>query len=222
MTRELAITMPLSKKITEESPTAIRVLIADDHVVVRVGLASMLGNEGDISVVAEAENGAQAVSLYRKFLPDVALLDVRMPEVDGLEALRQIRSEHPGACVLMLSTEELDEEVATAVAAGAMGYLSKTTSPGQLAASVRAAAGGARQFGREVTARLTERQQLSPRELEVLAGMGRGQSNKQIASDLFVSEHTVKTHVKGILSKLCVEDRAGAVAAGYKLGILKI
>jgi two-component system, NarL family, response regulator len=209
-------------EIMPNHPSPIRLLIADDHAIVRVGLASMLANEGDITIVAEAETGVQAVALYRKHLPQVALFDVRMPKLDGLEALAQVMAEFPDACVLMLSTAELDEEVARAMAAGARGYIAKTSSPARVAAAVRGAAAGKTQFSQELTARLGERQQLSPREAEVLAGMARGFTNKHIASDLFISEHTVKTYVKGILAKFSVEDRAGAVAEGFKRGILRI
>ena len=200
----------------------IRVLIADDHAVVRVGLSSMLANEGDIEIVGEAENGVQAVALYKSALPDVALFDVRMPEMDGIEALRQIRAQFPKARVLMLSTAELDEEVALAAKAGASGYLTKTSSPATLAAAVRAICRGEMQFSRGVRQRLAEREQLSPRELEVLAGMARGESNRQIGQALHLSEHTIKTYVKGVLGKLGVQDRAGAVAAGFSSGILKV
>jgi two-component system, NarL family, response regulator len=204
-------------------PTSpIRVLIADDHAVVRVGLSSMLGNEADIKIIAEAENGQQALALYREHLPQVAILDVRMPEMDGIEALKHIKAEFPQACVLMLSTTSLDEDIALSIKAGARGYLLKTTSPSHLSEAIREAAAGKTQFSKTVHQRIDQRNQLSPREREVLAAMACGQSNKQIADQLHLSEHTIKTHVKGILVKLGSEDRTGAVAQGYARGILKI
>lgn len=200
----------------------LRLLIADDHVVVRLGLVSMLSLEENFKIVAEAEHGEQAVAAYREHQPDVALFDVRMPGVDGLEALRRVRAEFPRACVLMLSTSELEDELAHAADAGAMGYLPKTSSQEELVEAIRGAARGEAQFTATMRRRLAERSELTPRELEVLRGLGRGLANKEIADLLQISEHTVKTYVKTILAKLHVADRTGAVAAGFERGFLKL
>ncbi len=202
--------------------TPIRLLIADDHAIIRVGLSSMLANEDDVEIIGEAENGLEAIELYREHLPDIALLDVRMPKLDGIETLRQLRDAFPDVKALMLSSAELEDEVALAAEAGASGYLTKSMEPGALAVSLRKIMAGEKLFSKRVTRRLEERQNLSPRELQVLSGMARGHTNKQIADDLNLSEHTVKTYAKGILSKLRAEDRAGAVATAFSKGILKV
>jgi len=201
-------------------PTSL--LIADDHVVVRVGLTSMPSIEDDLKVVAEAADGAQAVELFRRHRPDVALLDVRMAGCGGIEALRMIRAEIPEARALMLSTSELDEEVAQAIEAGAAGFILKTEGQEVLVAAIRAVARGERRFSPAVLRRLEERQKLSSRELQVLEAMSTGLCNKEIAARLTISEHTVKTYVKTILDKLQAPDRTGAVSQGYSRGLLKV
>jgi len=200
----------------------IRILIADDHAVVRVGLVSMLSIEDDLEIVGEAEYGEQAVELFRKHLPDVALFDVRMPDISGIEAARRVRETCPEACILMLSTSDLDEEVAQALDVGAAGYLLKTGSQPALVHAIRGAALGERQFSPAMLQRLAAREHLTPRELDVLAAMRRGLSNKEISTALDLSEHTIKTYVKGIFAKFKVADRAGAVAAGFARGFLKV
>ncbi len=200
----------------------IRLLIADDHAVVRVGLASVLALEPDIEIVGEAASGEEAVRQYRTLKPDVALLDVRMPGRDGIAALREICAEFPEACVVMLSTLELDHEVAQAAAAGARGYVNKASPTAQLAAALRAAFAGRPQFSPHALDRLARGTELAPRELEVLSGMARGLSNKEIAAGLHLSTHTVKTYVKSVLAKLDSPDRARAVATGFERGILKV
>ena len=200
----------------------LRILIADDHAVVRVGLSSVLALEGDIEVVGEASNGAEAVALFKAHGPDAALFDVRMPGMDGIEAVRAVCADFPDACILMLSTAELDEEVAQAVAAGARGFINKTRDVSELAEAIRGAVRGELQFSAGVLERLAERTHLAPREVEVLNGMARGLSNKEIASTLHLSTHTVKTYAKGVLAKLGTPDRAGAVAAGFERGLLKV
>lgn len=200
----------------------LHVLVADDHAVVRVGLASVLALEPDFTVVAEAASGEEAVQLFRQHRPDVALFDVRMPGMDGIAALREVCREFPEACVVMLSTLELDSEVAQAAAAGARGYINKTSDTAALAAALRNAVQGIHQFSARALERLARHTELAPRELEVLTRMARGLSNKEIAAELHLSPHTVKTYVKGVLGKLGTADRAGAVAAGFGQGILKV
>jgi two-component system, NarL family, response regulator len=152
----------------------------------------------------------------------VALFDVRMPGMGGIEALRAVRCEFPDARVLMISTYELDEEVAQAQEAGAVGFLVKSHDAKGLADAIRGARNGIPQFSRSVQMRLAHRIPLAPREAEVLGGMAKGLSNKEIAAQLHLSPHTVKTYVKGVLAKLEVADRAGAVAAGYECGLLQV
>lgn len=187
-----------------------------------MGLASVLALESDVEIVAEASDGLEAVALYHQFRPDVALFDVRMPKMDGIEAVRVVCEEFPEAVVLMLSTAELDEEVAQAAAAGARGFITKNEDPPILAAAIRRAAEGELQFSSGALRCLNDNRPLGPRELEVLAGMSKGLSNKEIAATLNISEHTVKTYVKGVLSKLGAPDRAGAVAVAFERGILKV
>lgn len=200
----------------------IRLLIADDHAVVRVGLASVLALENDIEIVGEAATGEEAVCQFRALRPDVALFDVRMPGKDGIVALREICAEFPDACVVMLSTLELDHEVAQAAAAGARGYVNKASDTTAMVSALRGAFAGRPQFSAGALERLAQGMALAPRELEVLAGMARGLSNKEIAAELHLSTHTVKTYVKSVLEKLHSPDRAGAVARGFEQGILKL
>ncbi len=164
----------------------------------------------------------EAIALYRKHLPDIALFDIRMPGTDGLSALATVREEFPEAKILIISTSELDEDVATAINAGAVGYLGKTMDPAALAHAIREAHRGVPQFSEKHMERLELREELTVRETEVLAGMAAGSTNKEIAAKLFLSEHTVKSHVKNILAKLHTPDRAGAVAAAFGKGILKV
>lgn len=204
------------------SSKPLRILIADDHALVRVGLSSVLALEGDIEIVAEACDGLEAVSLSRQFQPDVALFDVRMPKMDGIEAVRRVCAEFPEAIILMLSTAELDDEVAQAEEAGARGFITKNADAHSLVTAIRRAAKGEMLFSVGRQMRRNEIRHLGPRELEVLVGMSKGRSNKEIATTLHLSEHTVKTYVKGVLSKLGAADRAGAVAVAFERGILKI
>ncbi len=202
--------------------TPIRLLIADDHPFVREGLRVALSYERDLEIVAIASCGEEAVSLYRRHQPDIALFDVRMPDMDGIDALKAVRFEFPGAYVVMYSSSELEEEVAQAMNAGARGFLSKAQCPSEFMAGLRSVAKGDLIYSSHVKRRLANRVQLPPREIQVLDGMARGLSNKEIAGKLHLSPHTIKTYVKGLLSKLNVPDRAGAVAAGYERGVLKV
>lgn len=206
-------------------PPRIRLLIADDHSVVRVGLLAVLGLEKDFEIVAEAEDGHEAVELYRSTQPDVALVDVRMPGADGIEALGRIRAEWPEARVLMLTTSELDEDLYRAMECGASGYLPKRVNRVELVRSIREVHAGRRCIPAALERRLGElnqRRQLSPRELEVLDGMRRGLSNRDIGTALDITEHTVKAHVKAILQKLEAADRAEAVGRGFEQGLLRV
>ena len=206
-------------------PTSIRILLVDDHSVVRMGLAAVLSLDEGLSVVAEAEDGAQALEKYRVEKPDIVLMDVRMPGMGGLAALRALRATWPGARVLMLTTSELDEDIQQAIAAGACGYLQKSVTRDEMVRAIRLVHSGGRYVPAAMERRLQElakRRHLSNREIEVLDGMRRGLSNRDIAGVLSISEHTVKAHVKAILQKLESADRAEAVARGFEHGLLRV
>lgn len=204
----------------------IRVLIADDHPVVLEGLAAVLSYQGDMSVAGTATNGREALARFHDLKPDVALLDLRMPELTGLEVIRAIRAEAPGARLIVLTTFDGDEDVYRALEAGAQGYLLKDSSKEELLAAVRAVHAGRRHVPTVVAARLAERAQagpdLTPREREVLERMAAGKANKEIGAALSITEATVKSHVNSILQKLGVADRTQAVTVAIRRGILRI
>ena len=210
----------------------IRVLLVDDQSLVRAGFRMILKSEEGIEIVGEADDGAQAVRLSTELAPDVILMDIRMPTMDGIEATRVIVGDDIGTRVLVLTTFDLDEYVYEALRAGASGFLLKDAPEEQLVAGIRIIAGGASLFAPTVTRRLIERfagerssarppslDELTPRELEVLRLIARGLSNAEIAATLVVSEHTVKTHVAHILRKLDLRDRVQAVVLAYESGI---
>jgi DNA-binding NarL/FixJ family response regulator len=212
----------------------IRVLLADDQSLVRAGFRMILKTESEIEVVGEAGDGAEAVALARELAPDVVLMDVRMPVMDGIEATRQIVDGDDTPRVLVLTTFDLDEYVYEALRAGASGFLLKDAPEEQLIAGIRIVADGGSLFAPTVTRRLIERfagsrrvgqppalSELTPRELEVLGLVARGLSNAEIAATLVVSEHTVKTHVAHILRKLDLRDRVQAVVLAYEAGVVR-
>jgi DNA-binding NarL/FixJ family response regulator len=195
----------------------IRILVADDHAVVRHGLRSFLSLQDDMEVVGEAEDGEQAVEAAERLGPDVVLMDMVMPGVDGVEAIRRIRELRPQTRVLVLTSYADDTKVVPAVRAGAAGYLLKDVQPAELAAAIRTVAAGGAMLAPEVTGRILRevaavRQDpgLTSREREVLGLLARGLTNRQIAAELVVSEKTVKTHVSSILGKLGLPDRTQA------------
>lgn len=203
----------------------IRILVADDHPVVRHGLCTMLEIEDDLVVVGRAADGEEAVSAARETRPDIILMDVQMPGVDGIEALRRIRAEDPAARVIVLTTYPNEDYIFPSLQAGASGYLLKGASREELASAIRKVAGGESLLDPQVAAtvsRATVRQHevLTAREREVLVLMADQHSNSQIAGKLFVSENTVKTHVSNILAKLGCSDRAGAVLTAWKRGLI--
>ena len=207
-------------------PEPIRVLIAEDHAVVRDGLAAVLKFEPDMTVVGLAQNGREAVTQYRELKPGVVLMDLAMPELDGAGAILAIRGEFPDARVLVLTTYDNDESVFRALENGAKGYLLKDCSTADLLAAIRKIHGGGTHVSERAAARLAERTMaggpLSPREIEVLKWIAEGKSNKEIAALLFISEGTVKTHVLSIHEKLGVGDRTEAVVTAIKRGILRV
>lgn len=200
-------------------------MLVDDHSVVRMGLSAILSLDKGLRVVSEAEDGEQAMEQYRKSRPDVALMDVQMPKMGGVEGLRAILAEWPEARVIMLTTSDLDDDIHRALEAGASGYLLKSVSRSELVGAIREVHAGRNYVPTAIRHRLDElerRRQLSAREIEVLDGMRRGLTNKDIAVSLSLSEHTVKAHVKSILGKLESADRAEAVARGFELGLLRL
>ena len=203
----------------------IRVLIADDHPVVRSGLAGMLAVEPDLEVVGEAADGEEAVALATGLRPDLVLMDLRMPRLDGAEATARIAREVPGVHVLVLTTYETDTDILRAVEAGATGYLLKDTPRDQLVAGLRAAARGESALSPSVARRLVQQlrggdERLTAREQEVLALVAQGLSNGAIGRELFITEATVKTHLLRAFAKLGVDDRTRAVTVAIERGIL--
>ncbi len=207
------------------SPAPIRILLADDHTVVRMGIAAVLSLDPGLEIVAEAEDGAGMLEQYRNTLPDIVLLDLRMPEMDGLTALKRLRSEFPHARVLVLTTSELVEDMRRTRDAGASGYLRKNVPRAELVHAIQEIHAGRTHISPEIDRRLAEnsrRRNLTERELEVLDCIRRGLSNRDISVALGMSEHTAKTHVKAILQKLEAADRTEAVANAFELGILRL
>jgi DNA-binding NarL/FixJ family response regulator len=220
----------------------IRVVVVDDQAVIRTGLRTMLEHETDLTIVGEAGNGAESVEVVARARPDVVLMDVRMPEVDGIEATRRILAgaTHPPPAVLVLTTFDDDEYVFGALRAGAAGFLLKDAGPDVLVAAVRTVAAGDALVDPAVTRRLVERLvsleassvaperrepaavgTLSAREREILVGLARGRTNRELADELFVSEATVKTHVSNLLTKLGVRSRVQAVVVAYEAGVVR-
>jgi DNA-binding NarL/FixJ family response regulator len=212
----------------------IRVLVADDQSMVRAGFRMLLAGEEDIEVVAEASNGLEAVNKTARFHPGVVLMDIRMPELDGLQATRRILAADKAARILILTTFDLDEYVYEALRAGASGFVLKDDSPEQLIAAIRTVAGGDALLSPTITKRVIQRfarlprpappkelDDLSERELEVFRLIARGLSNGEIAQELYISETTVKTHITHILQKLNLRDRVQAVVLAYQTGIFE-
>jgi DNA-binding NarL/FixJ family response regulator len=203
----------------------IRILVAEDHLVARVGVTTIVNMQPDMAVVAEASNGRQAIEMYRLHLPDVALLDMRMPVMGGVEAAAAIRAEFPDAKMIALSTYGGDEDIRRALSAGVLAYLTKDVLHDELLTAVRAVHSGQRYLPPAVAASLAAqlpRSDLSTRELEVLKLIVKGLANKQIAYTLNIAEYTVKNHVKNILSKLGVQDRTQAATAAIQRGIVHL
>ncbi len=215
---------------------SIRVLLADDQRLVRAGFAMILDAHADLEVVGEAADGAEAVALARRLAPDVVLMDVRMPVLDGLAATRRVVAEVPGTRVLVLTTFDLDDYVYDALQAGASGFLLKDVRPEQLAEAVRVVAAGEALLAPVITRRLVEQfvrrpppgahapdelGELTERELDVLRLVARGSANAEIAAALVVSEATVKTHETHILTKLLQRDRVQAVVLAYECGLVQ-
>jgi DNA-binding NarL/FixJ family response regulator len=203
-------------------------LIVDDHPVVRSGLQGMLSSQPDFEVAGEAQDGSEGVALVGKLRPDVVLMDLRMPEMDGVAAIDRIKTEHPETQVLVLTTYESDADILRAIEKGASGYLLKDAPREDLYAAIRAVSQGKSPLAPAVAARLMGRlrgsadKALSNREIEVLELVARGTSNKQIGKELWISETTVKTHMLHVFEKLGVTDRTAAVTVALKRGIIRL
>jgi DNA-binding NarL/FixJ family response regulator len=205
------------------STDRIRVLCADDHPLVRKGIASLLANESDMALVGEASNGREAVEMFRALRPDVTLMDLRMPEVDGVGALKQIRQEAPDAKIIALTSYDGDQDIYQAIDAGVRGYLLKEMVHTEVLRAIRTVHAGKRLIPLEVAERLTDyfpQIALTPREVEVLASVAQGLANKDIAERLGTASGTVKMHVQNILGKLGAADRTHAVTIAIQRGIL--
>ena len=203
----------------------IRVLLVDDHFTARLGLIVPINGEPDMEVVAEAENAAEALKLYRKHQPDVVIMDYKLPDRSGVEATEDIRGEFPKARVLMLTVFDGEEDLYRAMIAGAAGYLTKSASRNEVLRAIRAVAGGKKHFPPELEAKIRDREKrepLIPREVEILRHIVRGAANKQIAGSMNLSVGTINLHVSKILEKLGAPDRTRAVTLAIERGIVRL
>ena len=203
----------------------IRVFSVDDHPLLREGIAAVINSRPDMFMVAQASTGREAIQLFRDHQPDVTLMDLRLPDISGIDAVIAIRGEFPDARVVMLTTFEGDVEIQRALAAGARGYVLKNMPPNELVDVVRQVHAGKKRIPHEIAAQLAEHisdEALTPREVDVLRHVAGGNRNRDIAEQLFISEETVKVHVKHIMDKLGASDRTEAVAIGVRRGIIQL
>ncbi|GAX45981.1 two-component response regulator NarL subfamily protein [Tolypothrix sp. NIES-4075] len=206
-------------------PSRIRVLVVDDHPVVRQGLIGMLEKAPDIVIVGQGRNGHEAIAVFQQQQPDVTLMDLRMPDMGGVQAITLICNEFPNARIIVLTTYDTDEEIYQGLRSGAKGYLLKDSEPEELLTAIRTVTRGQRYIPPNVAAKLVQRMtapELSDRELEVLQLVGQGMNNQEISTTLNISESTVKTHINRILSKLDVKDRTQAAIIALKRGIASL
>ena len=209
--------------MSEDLP--IRVLSVDDHPLLREGLAAIINNQPGMLLVAQAANGCDAIQMFREHQPDITLMDLRLPDISGIDALIAIRNEFPEARIIMLTTFEGDVEIQRALAAGARGYMLKSMPPKELVDGIRLVHGGKKRIPTEIASQLAEHlsdEALTAREIEVLSQIAGGNRNRDIAEQLFISEDTVKVHVKHIMEKLGASDRTQAVAIAVRRGIIQL
>jgi DNA-binding NarL/FixJ family response regulator len=205
--------------------TRIRVLCVDDHPLMREGIAAIVNNQLDMELVAKAATGREAIEKFREMQPDITLMDLRLPDISGIDSLIGIRTEFPEARILMLTTFEGDVEIQRALEAGARGYLLKSMPPQELVEVIRQVHAGKKRIPPELAAQLAEHlgdEPLTPREIEVLRHIAGGNRNRDIAERLFITEETVKVHVKHIMEKLSAADRTQAVAIAVRRGIIQL
>jgi two-component system, NarL family, response regulator len=203
--------------------SSIRLLIAEDHAITREGIVAIFNRIPDFTVVAEAENGEQAVILYRQHQPHIALIDLRMPKLDGVGTITQIRQEFPTACLIVLTTYDTDEDIYRGLSAGAKGYLLKDTTAAELVKAVRTVYSGRKYIPPDIAVKLFDRlnsNELTDRELEVLHLVTKGKSNAEIGVLLAISEGTVKFHITNLLAKLGVKDRTQAIIIALQRGLV--
>lgn len=208
-----------------DAVSPIRILCVDDHPLMREGIAALIRGQQDLLLVADAANGREAVNLFRQHQPDVTLMDLRLPDMSGIDVLIAIRSEFSDARVIMLTTFEGDVEMQRALTAGARGYLLKSMPPAELISAIRDVHAGGKRIPAEVAAQIAEHmsdESLTVREIEVLQQVASGKRNRDIADRLFISEETVKVHVKHVMEKLGARDRTAAVAIAVRRGILQL
>ena len=207
------------------SPSQIRVFSVDDHPLLREGIAALVNNQPDMVLIGQASTGSEAIQLFKEYLPDVTLLDLRLPDMSGIDTLIAIRTAFPNARVIMLTTFEGDVEIHRALQAGASGYLLKNMPPSELLDVIRLVHAGKKRIPPEIASQLAEHmadEALTEREVEVLQHVANGNKNRDIANKLFISEETVKVHVKHIMEKLGAADRTQAVAIGIRRGIIQL
>lgn len=209
--------------MSDQAP--IRVFSVDDHPLLREGIAAIINNQPDMLMVAQASTGGEAIQKFREHRPEITLMDLRLPDMSGIDALITIREEFPQARVIMLTTFEGDVEIQRSLEAGARGYLLKSTPPRELVEVIRQVHAGKKRIPQEVAAHLAEHvgdESLTEREIEVLQHISGGNRNRDIAEQLFISEETVKVHIKHIMEKLGASDRTQAVAIAVRRGIIQL
>ncbi len=206
-------------------PTRIRVLTVDDHPLLREGISTLINSQPDMCIVGEASTGTEAFERFRELRPDITLMDVRLPDKSGIDAMLAIRSEFPAARIIMVTTSEGDVEIQRALGAGAQGYILKSMPPKDLVEAVRLVNAGKKRIPPTIAAHLAEHyadEDLTAREIEVLQQIAGGNRNRDIADRLFISEETVKVHIKHIMEKLGAKDRTQAVAIALQRGIIHL